>query len=489
MQTILWPILRRAFRRPLAPAIVDDHRTWRYLDLVGGAFILADRIDQTTDRPRVGILLPTSGAFPMAAMACWMLGRVPVPVNFLLSPAEQQHIIEHSEVDTLITARAMLEALDEPPKNVKRIALEDVNFRKVPPLRLPHIASATDTAVILYTSGTSGRPKGVQLTHRNLIANVRACVKHINLTHADGFLGALPQFHSFGLTALTLLPLVVGCKTVFSARFVPKKIVDLIRKHRPDIFIAIPSMYNALLSIKSAGPEDFKSVKLPVSGGEALPRDVRERFQERFGLRILEGYGLTETAPVVSWNLPPDGKDGSVGKLLPGVRARIVDDDGRDLPVGEEGEILIDGPNVMAGYLKQPDATAETFDRQNYFITGDWGKLDEDGYLYITGRKKEMLIIGGENVFPREIEEVLNRHPSVHESAVIGKPDPSRGEVAVAFVELEEGAEFDESALRAFCRESLAGFKVPRQVRPVVALPRNPTGKILRRELIPRLDD
>jgi long-chain acyl-CoA synthetase len=333
------------------------------------------------------------------------------------------------------------------------------------------------------------------LTHGNLHSNADAAIVHAGIKRADTFLGVLPQFHSFGLTALTLIPLRIGARVVYSARFIPKKIVELVRRYRPDIVMAVPSMYGALLSVKGATPDDFTSVRLAISGGEPLPEAVYTAFLEKLNLRILEGYGLTETAPVTNWSTPQRFVRRAVGTCLPNVDEKIVDEHNRPLPAGHEGEILITGPNIMKGYYKLPGQTRDVFidlpletphgrvETRRYFRTGDIGKMDADGFLFITGRKKEMLIIGGENVFPREIEEVLNKHPSVRDSAVIGRTDGLRGEVPVAFVETQDGADFDEKALRSWCRESLAGYKVPREIHAVDTLPRSPTGKILRREL------
>lgn len=486
VRTVLWPILRRALSQPRSIAVVDDQRTWRYIDLVGGALHLARYIQQASSSRHVGVLLPTGGAFPMTMLATWMLGRTLVPINYLLSASERQYITDHAALDLVVTAGRMLEFLGEAPRGVTLMKLDELSFKGIPPLRFPAIASADDLAAILYTSGTSGKPKGVMLTHENLRSNIGASAEHIELTRADCFLGVLPQFHSFGLTALTILPLAVGSKTVYTARFVPKQIVELFRKHKPDIFMGIPQMYSALLTSKDAAPEDFASLRLAVSGGGPLPMATFDQFRERFGVAIHEGYGLTETSPVVSMNQLHHHRIGSVGRLIPGCSARVLDDRGNDVAAGEEGEIALAGPNIMTGYYKQPELTAEVIRPDGYFVTGDWGKLDADGYLHITGRKKEMLIIGGENVFPREIEEVLDRHETVAASAVIGREDPVRGELPIAFVEMVEGAAFDEPALRAYCRQHLAGFKVPREILLVDNLPRNPTGKILRRELIAR---
>jgi len=492
--SLIGPLLRQALTRPRSVAVIDDRRSMTYLQLVGGAYHIRKAIVAATGRPHVGLMLPTSGAFPAAILGTWLAKRTPIPLNYLLSGDELAYVIADSEVDTIVTSRELLEAVPAAasiPDSVKTLCLEDVSFKGLPPLRLPPRPGSDDVAVILYTSGTTGRPKGVMLTHRNLASDVEGISEHIKPTEAHVFLGVLPQFHSFGLTALTLWPLTKGSKVVYTARFNPRKIVQLIKKHEPDTYFAVPSMFGALLSTKGLTKEALAPIKLAVSGGEPLSGAVADRYRDELGLELLEGYGLTETSPVASVNVPGRSRAGSVGRTLPGVDALIVDDAGKLLDADQEGEILIHGPIVMKGYFKLTEQTAEVMTEVDHptrgklkaFRTGDIGKLDADGYLYITGRKKEMLIIGGENVFPREIEEVLNRHPAVHDSAVIGRLDETRGEVPIAFIELEEGADFDEGDIRAHCRESLAQFKVPREVRVTEALPRSPTGKVLRRKL------
>ncbi len=488
----------RALRHPRKPAVTDDQRTWTYATLAAGAFFVAREVKRATDKPRVGIMLPTSGAFPVALMGCWLAKRVPVPLNYLLSKDELAHVVADSGIDVILTAGKMVEHLKSTgidaadlPNQPKLVELEKLSFKGVPPLRLPPKHRDDEMAVLLYTSGTSGKPKGVMLSHGNLRSNVEDAVVHAGLTKCDAFLGVLPQFHSFGLTVLTLLPLAIGSPIVYTARFVPRRMVELIREHQPHVFVAVPSMYGALATVKSAKPEDFKEMLFAVSGGEPLPQSVFDRCQEQLGITIREGYGLTETSPCTHWSTPQHHRQHSVGKSLPHVQTFIVDDQNKVLGPDEEGEILLAGPNIMMGYFNLPELTAEVMidldvpgrGTVRCFRTGDIGKVDADGYLYITGRKKEMLIIGGENVFPREIEEVLNRHPSVHDSAVVGRPDDMRGEVPIAFVEVREGAEFDADALRQHCRDTIAPFKVPREVRQIDELPRSATGKILRRKL------
>jgi long-chain acyl-CoA synthetase len=271
---------------------------------------------------------------------------------------------------------------------------------------------------------------------------------------------------------------------VYVPRFVPQRIVRTIREQRPTIMLGIATMFSALLKLKDATPEDFASLRLVVAGGEALPDAIFEPFYDRFGVTICEGYGLTETSPVTHCSLPDDYIRGTVGRSFPGVETRIIDPDTeRHQPVGVQGEIRLKGPNVMRGYYKSPGETEAAFDARGYFRTGDIGKVDEHDRLAITGRLKEMLIIGGENVFPREIEAVLEAHPVVALAGVIGVADGQRGEVPAAFVELAEGAQASEEELRAWCRDRLAPFKTPRSVRIVEALPRTATGKILRRGL------
>ena len=496
--SMLWPIVMTCLRQGKQLAVTDDQRKFTFGQLLGGSLFLADKIDGTTSRDHVGLLLPTSGMFSMALMATWFTGRAAVPLNYLLARDEIRYIIEDSDIDTIIAVKPMLDFIGGAqvvPPHIKVILIEDVDFTGIPPLRWPPLKSSDDLAVILYTSGTSGRPKGVMLSHGNLRTNVEGAIDHARLTGNDTFVGILPQFHSFGLTALTVLPLSIGCHVVYSARFTPKRIVNLIKEHKAAIFMAVPSMYAAMLAVKAAAAEDFASVRLAISGGEPLPAAVFDEFEERFKVRLLEGYGLTETAPVTTWSVPHLFRRKSVGTALPGVQVIIVDEHNRVLPANTDGEVLITGGNIMKGYYNLPEQTASVFidlDVKNgdgeivsrrFFRSGDIGRFDDDGFLYITGRKKEMLIIAGENVFPREIEEILNKHPAVRDSAVIGKMDDLRGELPIAFIELNEGVTFDETDLRTWCRDRLAGYKVPREITVLPALPRNPTGKIMRRQL------
>jgi long-chain acyl-CoA synthetase len=483
--SIHWPILRRLASRPLAVACIDDRKSYRSIEILVAATNLAADLEARCHSRTVGILCPTSAATPIVALACWMIGKVAVPMNYLLSKGELQAIIDDCQTDTIVAVGPMLDFMGFTPRVTNLLKLETLDLGRAPLPFIPASAEDQDLGVLLYTSGTSGRPKGVMLSHGNISANIRQCVRAVHLNKkTDVIFGVLPQFHSFGLTVLSLFPLAAGIKVVFTARFVPHKIIKSFREHRPTFFVAIPSMYNALLNVKDAAPDDFASIKFLVSGAEPLPDAVSSRFFERFGRRISEGYGLTETSPGTNFCFPWDYRPHSVGKPLPELEQIIVDPaTDQILPTNADGEIRMRGPNVMQGYFNRPEETAAAFDARGFLRTGDIGRFDDHGHLYITGRLKEMMIVAGENVFPREIEDVLMAHPSVEAAGVTSVQDPTRGELPIAFVQMREGQAFDQAALMQFCRDKLAGYKVPREVRCVEALPRNPTGKVMRREL------
>lgn len=482
--SVHWPIIKRCLLEPRRLATVDDRGERRGIEILVGALHVAEYLAPRCKSQTVGVMMPTGAGWPVAALAGWILGKTVVPLNYLLKPDELQYVIDDCGTDTVLTAGPLLDFMGFTPKCGRLVKMEELSFSGMPEMRWPASADDEDLAVLLYTSGTSGRPKGVMLTHGNLSSNIKQTIQYASFTRKDVMLGVLPQFHSFGMTVLTLLPLAAGLKAVYTARFVPGKILRLIREHRPTIFVAIPSMYGALLQAKEATPEDFASLRYVVSGGEPLSDSVAARFYERFGVRINEGYGLTETSPVTNMCLPEEYRPHSVGRALPWIDERIVDTaTGKSLPPHTDGEVWIKGPNVMRGYYGLPEETAHALTPDGYLRTGDIGRFDDDGHLYITGRLKDMLIVGGENVFPREIEEVLDKHPSIQASGVIGVKDPVRGELPIAFVELREGATFDKQSVVSHCRANLAGYKVPSEIRVMEKLPRNPTGKIMRREL------
>jgi long-chain acyl-CoA synthetase len=351
------------------------------------------------------------------------------------------------------------------------------------PPKLPS-PKADDLAVLMYTSGTSALPKGVMLTYANLQSDVQAAIQHARLQGTHRFLGVLPLFHSTGMLATLLAPVQLGALVVYIARFSPVATLNAIREHQISIIAAVPSMYAAIVRLKDAKPEDFKSLYATISGGEPLPAAVQEAFQHKFGIPIYEGYGLTETIGPIAFNVPGAIEIGSVGRLIPGAEAKITDDNGNAVEKGQTGEIWLRGPMVMKGYYNLPQATAEAITPDGFFKSGDLGHIDPGDYLHVTGRKKELIIVAGEKAVPREIEDVLMKHPAIADAAVVGKKDPMRGEVVVAFVILKEGQAATPDQLRDFCRtQNLAQWKCPREVTIVADLPRSPTGKVLKRVL------
>jgi long-chain acyl-CoA synthetase len=343
-----------------------------------------------------------------------------------------------------------------------------------------------DTAVILYTSGTTGTPKGAELTHANLLRNVEVTIDVFGVDAGAVTLGALPLFHAFGQTCALNTTVAVGGTLTLIPRFDGSKALAVVERDGVTLFEGVPTMYAAMLHAPNAGDADVSTLEVCVSGGAAMPVELMRAFEERFGCKILEGYGLSETSPVASFNRRDRGrKPGSIGLPIDGVKMRVVDDDGHEVAQGEAGEIAIRGHNVMKGYWRRPDATAEVLDADGWFRTGDIGRVDEDGCFFVVDRKKQLVIRGGYNVYPREIEEVLYEHPAVREAAVIGVPHDELGEEVAAAVALKDGAHTTAAEIKSFVKERVAAYKYPRVVWLVEELPKGPTGKILKREITP----
>lgn len=466
-------------RRPQHRAAADAALSLDYAGFHAVACGLAAQIDAATQRPHVGVMAPTSTAGALAIFACWYAGRVPVPLNFLLVSEELGRIIADAGLDLVLTIDRFAPALAAAP--VRPLVLAGATTL-VPGRRAAPSARPEDLAVMLYTSGTLAEPKGVCLTFGNLCHNIDACLEHAQIHPDHVFLGVLPQFHSFGFTTLTVLPPTLGATVHYQPRFSPVAIIETIAAQRVTAFFAIPSMLGALAQLKHAEPAALASLELTVSGGEPLSPRIAALFEERFRKPIYEGYGMTETSPVATLNTPKANRPGSVGRALPGMTIAAVDPRGAALPAGAEGELTIAGPSVMRGYWNKPQETARVL-RDGVLYSGDLGRVDADGFVHITGRAKDMIIVAGENVFPREIESVLLDHPAVAEAAVIGQRDELRGELPLAYVILKAGMSASETELREFCRARLAGYKVPREIRFATDLPRTATGKILKRAL------
>ncbi len=463
-------------------ALIEENNRWTFEELSDEADRIAALIKERVKGDTVGILLLNSQKYVATMLAIWRVGKTAVPLNYLLPPQDLGFIIKDSGMSGLVSSQFFGQALAavKPLFGDQGVILmvDDPAFASAN--TTPPAEDYRDPALLLYTSGTTGRPKGVILTHDNLTANVESCQKAGDFDHRDAFLCLLPFFHTYAITGTFLLPLLSGSKMVLVDRFQPAKVLGLIQQHRISVFLAIPSMYRVLAGAE--GSFDVSSVRFPISGGEPLPMAVAEAFEKRFNVPIYEGYGQTEAAPVVTLNTPEARQPGTIGRPVPGVEVAIWDDQNRVLPVGEVGEIMVRGRNVMKGYHHLPEETAKTVTNE-WLHTGDLGKLDERGFVVITGRKKDLIISAGENIYPREIEEALVQHPKVKEVAVIGIKDEVRGEVPKAFVIPRDGTTVDEKELRAFCRERLANYKIPKYFEIVPDLPRTPTGKVLKRML------
>jgi long-chain acyl-CoA synthetase len=440
---------------------------------------------------RVGIMLPNVPYFAVCYYGVLRHGAVVVPMNVLLKKREVGFYLSDPEAKVLFAWHGFAEAARAGAEETgaELVLVEPGEFEQLlgaaEPLSEVADRAEDDTAVILYTSGTTGTPKGAELTHANLAHNVEVNRAIFDLAEGAVVLGALPLFHSFGQTCgLNTTLAAAGCLTLIP-RFDPGKALEIIARDRVQIFQGVPTMYAAMLNHPERESYDTSSLEICASGGSAMPVEVMRAFEEAFGCKVLEGYGLSETSPVASFNHPDrERKPGSIGTPIEGVEMKVVDDDGNEMPVDEPGEIVIRGHNVMKGYWNKPEATAESI-RDGWFYTGDMAKVDEDGYFFIVDRKKDLIIRGGYNVYPREIEEVLYEHPAVREAAVIGVPHDDLGEEVAAAVALKEGAEASEDELRAHCKEQVAAYKYPRQVWFVDELPKGPTGKILKREISP----
>jgi long-chain acyl-CoA synthetase len=440
---------------------------------------------------RVGVMLPNVPYFPIAYYGVLRLGAVVVPMNVLLKARETGFYLSDPGAKAVIAWGDFAEAAEAgaAEAGAECILVKPGEFEQVlggaEPERDVVERAGEDTAVILYTSGTTGKPKGAELTHANLHTNCTiAGTQLIGLGPEDRLLGALPLFHSFGQTCTLNASVAHRGLLSMIPRFDPAKALEIIQRDAITIFQGVPTMYNAMLAVPDRKSYDVSSLRLCMSGGSAMPEEVMRAFEKAFDCIVLEGYGLSETSPVASFNHPDkERKPGSIGTPIEGVEMKVVDDAGADVPEGEVGEIVIRGHNIMKGYWNRPEATEESIDSDGWFKSGDMAKVDSDGYFFIVDRKKDLIIRGGYNVYPREIEEVLYEHPSVQEAAVVGVPHPELGEEVGAAVALKDGASTEPEELQGFVKEQVAAYKYPRLVWLVDELPKGPTGKILKREI------
>jgi long-chain acyl-CoA synthetase len=439
---------------------------------------------------RVGLMLPNLPYFPFAFYGVLRLGASVVPMNPLLKEREVAFHLGDSGAKVLVAwnqfadeARAGSEqagadcVIVEPGEFEKQVGeaepVEDIAER-----------DDEDTGLILYTSGTTGKPKGAELTHANLRSATQISVDLVDSDPETVTFGALPLFHVFGLTSGLNSCVRVGACLTLLPRFDPGKALEIVQRDKVTTFLGVPTMYAAMLHHDDHESFDTTSLDLCVSGGAAMPVEILRGFEEAFGCKVLEGYGMSETCAIASFNRPDrERKPGSIGIPVPGVEMKVVDGDGKEVPQGEVGEILIKGPVVMRSYWNREDATAETIDEDGWLHSGDMASVDEDGFFFIVDRKKDMIIRGGFNVYPRELEEVLYEHPAVAEAAVIGIEHESLGEEVGAAVALKQGQDVSTDELRDYVKQRVAAYKYPRIVWITDELPKGPTGKILKREI------
>jgi len=481
-------------KRPDKTALFWGEREYSYAELWQQTDWISHQLRQALNvKPgdRVGLWLKNCPEFVGSLFGILHSGAVAVPINNFLKPDEVNYILNDAGIDVLITDADLgshVRALHAARPTLKLLKIEDLNERppvdgRAPSRSKPHVTQAkpADLAVLIYTSGTTGRPKGAMLSHGNLLHNVESCRIVLQTVDLDRFAILLPLFHSYMLTVGLLLPLLVGGSIVLVKSLHPvRNVLQEILQRQATVMPAIPQFYRSMVNAPMPVP---LPLRMCVSGAAPLPMQVLQEFEAKFHIPLIEGYGLSEASPVVTKN-PLDGtrKPGSIGLPVPNVEVSIQDESGQLLGPNQIGEVCVKGGNVMMGYWKQPDETAKAM-RQDWLLTGDIGYRDEEGYYFITDRKKDMLLVNGINVYPREIEEVLYQFPGVKEAAVIGRPDSRKGEQPVAFISPNEGQAVDEAELRNFLRKRLADYKVPRKLIFLPALPRNATGKILKTAL------
>ena len=470
----------RAAAAPTSPAIRDDD-----VELDNAA--LLDRVQRASGAfatagigrgDVVAVQLPNRADLIVAVLAAWSLGAAVTPINPVLGAAEAGFQVRDAGARILVT--------DDDTADLGAAVLTPAALGGDALVAASGLDPA-DLALLIYTSGTTGTPKGVMLSHANLAAMTDSFIQWFSLDEHDHSLLVLPLFHANGIVLGTLTPLRAGGQVTITGRFSRDRFFDDVGRHRPTYFSAVPAIYALLSSLPDEVRPDVSSLRFAVCGAAPMPAEAIARFEDRFGVTIVEGYGLSETTTASAIN-PLDGvrKPGTVGLPLPGQRVEVVDDSGVPVPQGERGEVVIAGPVVMQGYLGRPDETARTI-RGGWLHTGDVGRFDDDGYLLIVDRIKDMIIRGGENIYPKEIENALYAHPDVQEAAVVGAPDAVLGEIPIAFVSVRAGAAVDAVALAAQCERTLASFKRPAEIHIVDEVPKNPVGKIDKPALRTRL--
>ena len=487
-------------------ALIHDERKLNYREFLRRLVAFASHLRQVGVQPgdKVALFCPNRMSFTIAYYGILQAGGTVVPISYLAVGREVGYYLDDSDAAALIAwseyAEAAREGFDSADA-CKHLLLFDESDGPLTMVDSPGVnpdgecdlalTSSEDTAVILYTSGTTGQPKGAELTHFNMYSNAQFCAEQLLgepgrreiFGPGNVSLSALPLFHSFGQTSNQNSSIMGGAAMSYLERFDPEAALEVMERDRVTQFAGVPTMYFALLNFEGAERYDLSSLKYCYSGGAPMPVEVMKDFDRKYNVNILEGYGLSETSPVATFNLMYRPKKiGSIGLAISGCEVKVVDGDDNEVSPGEVGEIVIRGYNVMKGYYKRPEATEEAF-RGGWFHTGDMGTMDEDEYFFIVDRKNDMIIRGGFNVYPREVEEILYSHPAIREAAVIGVADEKYGEEVKAFVSLKEDCEVSLDELFEFSKERLSASKYPRLFEILDDLPKGSTGKILRKSL------
>ncbi|ETW23044.1 long-chain-fatty-acid--CoA ligase [Mycobacterium gastri] len=494
MATLSANLIASKDRYPQRIALRCDDLQFTFAEFDAAAARVATLLERAGVEPgdRVGVMLPNIPAFAIAFYGIMYRGAVAVPMNPLLKAREVSYYLSNSGATVLFATPAFADeaSTGAAEAGAQCWLVDDARLASLiddlPAQASPVERGDDDVAVILHTSGTTGKPKGAMLTHANLGRNAEVSIRTlIEPGPDDVMMGCLPLFHVFGLTCGLNACVVGGMTLTLIPRFSPRKALEVIKRDAVTVFQGVPTMYSALLGVVDAAKsEATQSLRVCVSGGAALPVQVLTDFETAFGCTVLEGYGLSESSPAAAFNHPDrPRKAGSIGTPIEGVQMRVVDPSGAEVALGETGEIQIRGHNVMKGYWNLPEATKATITPDGWLATGDVGRVDDDGYFYIVDRTKDLIIRGGYNVYPREVEEVLYEHPAVAEAAVIGIPHDSLGEEVGAAVALKKGAVVSPDELRDYVKDRIAAYKYPRRVWLVEALPKGPTGKVLKREI------
>jgi long-chain acyl-CoA synthetase len=491
-----------AASQPERTAVIADGRRLSYAELDAAARCCASGLVRLGVRPgdKVAVMLRNVPEFVIAYFGALKAGACVVPVNTMLKAAEIAYQLEDSDAALCIVEESLLPEAQQAFAGVeacnhlvvvgKQVPRPCQSFTQMLETGQPDFDTvqtrSDDSAVILYTAGSMGRPKGAELSHFNMFFNAALTADRLcGITAEDIALAVLPLFHSFGQTCVMNATLYAGGTLTMQPRFDTDRVLQTIQRDRVTLLLGVPTMYWYLQHYPGAEKYDWSSLRLCCSGGAALSTELMQEFQERYGLSIFQGYGLSETSPVACFNLPVQPpRPASIGKPIYGVQMRIVDERDNELPPGEVGEIMIRGHNVMKGYYKRPGPTAEAM-RGGWFHSGDLGRKDNDGYFFVVDRKKDLIIRGGLNIYPREVEAVLLAHPAVTEAAVVGIPDEVMGEEIKAFVVLESDETVDTEDLIEYARGRLAAYKYPRYIEFRTDLPKDAAGKVIKRQLRP----